>query len=176
MESSMEFLETYKIYKPKREFVVSVYIFDNQKVLLHKHTKLGKWLPPGGHLESSETPQETAHREVLEETGLTIEILTQEKVWIEACNATSLITPYLCMLENIPPYQDIEAHQHIDLIYIARPLSTKIFSKEDLHFYWFSKEDILQLNEEIDLFVETKKILLHLFSELTIEPINHDRS
>lgn len=43
----------------------------NQKgeFLLHKHRKLGCWLPPGGHLEDNEEPQDAVMREVREETG-----------------------------------------------------------------------------------------------------------
>ena len=39
-------------------------------VLLHQHKKLGRWLPPGGHIDPGETPWEAAVREVREETGL----------------------------------------------------------------------------------------------------------
>lgn len=33
---------------------------------------LGSWAPPGGHIEFGESFEDTAHREVLEETGLQI--------------------------------------------------------------------------------------------------------
>ena len=56
-----------------RQFTATVYILFLEKVLLHRHAKLGKWLPPGGHIEQDETPPEAARREVKEETGLDIE-------------------------------------------------------------------------------------------------------
>ena len=44
---------------------------DRSHVLLIEHTKLGRWLQPGGHIEESDTSFEgAARREVLEETGL----------------------------------------------------------------------------------------------------------
>jgi 8-oxo-dGTP pyrophosphatase MutT (NUDIX family) len=41
------------------------------RVLLHRHKRLGRWLQPGGHLDPGEHPAEAAVRETTEETGLT---------------------------------------------------------------------------------------------------------
>lgn len=44
---------------------------DRNRVLLIEHTKLGRWLQPGGHIEESDTSFEAAaRREVFEECGL----------------------------------------------------------------------------------------------------------
>jgi 8-oxo-dGTP pyrophosphatase MutT (NUDIX family) len=44
---------------------------DRNRVLLIEHTKLGRWLQPGGHIEESDRSFEAAaRREVLEECGL----------------------------------------------------------------------------------------------------------
>lgn len=54
---------------------VGVLIFKDMKILLGKRKGShgeNTWAPPGGHLEMYETPEECAHREVLEETGLKI--------------------------------------------------------------------------------------------------------
>jgi len=49
-------------------FVVSP---DRQSLLLVHHTKLGKWLQPGGHLELDDRDVDAAaRREVVEETGV----------------------------------------------------------------------------------------------------------
>ena len=43
-----------------------------RRVLLIHHNVLGRWLPPGGHLEAGERPADAAGREVAEETGVTV--------------------------------------------------------------------------------------------------------
>lgn len=55
---------------------VSVCICDADRILLVQHTKgdHSYWLLPGGGLEYGETLEETARREVLEETGVQVEI------------------------------------------------------------------------------------------------------
>ena len=60
-----------------RHFCASVFVIDRnkKKILLVKHKKFNKWVQPGGHIEENETPEETAIREVYEETGLRVKLL-----------------------------------------------------------------------------------------------------
>jgi 8-oxo-dGTP pyrophosphatase MutT (NUDIX family) len=153
-----------------RQFTATVYLFQDDKVLLHRHAKLGKWLPPGGHLEANETPPEAARREVLEETGLEIEFLTQENLWVSAPNACSIERPFLCLLEEIPPFGNTPAHQHIDSIFLAKPkekLDLKMPAKE---FLWFSWEEA----QSLDLFEDTSKLLSLILKQTA--PKNHTDS
>ena len=64
-----------------RHFTSTVFVVDLSKkaILLHWHEKVSAWLPPGGHIEADEDPVQTAKREVLEETGLKINIIEQKK-------------------------------------------------------------------------------------------------
>ena len=41
-----------------RHFTVAVFVVSAGHVLLHYHRKLGRWLPPGGHIEDNELPDE----------------------------------------------------------------------------------------------------------------------
>lgn len=153
----------------KKEFTASVYILDNQKVLLIYHRKLKKWLPPGGHMEENETPPEAARREALEETGLEIAFLPQENTWVDYWNAKSFERPYICLLEEIPTYGDHSAHQHIDFVYVARPLkqqATPEYQGHD-HLRWFSLNELNQLQPDQEIFQETLQVIRHLLKAFT---------
>ena len=97
-----------------RHFTVAVFVVRDGKVLLHWHRKLGMWLPPGGHIERDELPDEAAVREVLEETGIEVELVGERREDVE--DPVQLHRPAGVQLEDIGP-----GHQHIDLIYFARP-------------------------------------------------------
>lgn len=148
----------------ERQFCATVYIIEDDRVLLIFHKKLKKWLPPGGHLDSNETPAEGARREAFEETGMEIEFIKQENVWVERWNANSFERPYLCLIEEIPSHKDVPAHQHIDFIYLARPVGgqMKENSAETDGLRWFSLEEVEALSPDENVFVETQQVIRHL--------------
>lgn len=99
-----------------RDFTVAVFVVHNQRVLLHPHAKVGIWLPPGGHIDAPELPDEAAIREVWEEAGIEIELAGERGVGIDSPDLPlQLVCPEGIQLEDISP-----GHQHIDLIYFAR--------------------------------------------------------
>ena len=63
---------------PAEPLAAEVWVFDPAltRVLLVRHQWRG-WVPPGGRVESGETPREGAHRELVEETGLDLELLAE---------------------------------------------------------------------------------------------------
>jgi ADP-ribose pyrophosphatase YjhB (NUDIX family) len=95
-----------------RDFTATTFVVHEQRTLLLLHRKLGKWFPPGGHIDPHELPDQAAIREVLEETGLEVELLARGS---QLGNVLVLPQPYCILLEDISP-----RHQHIDLIYFAR--------------------------------------------------------
>ena len=151
----------------EKHFTATAYIISSGKVLLLFHNKIQKWLPPGGHLERNETPPMAARREVLEETGLEIEWISQENLWIDRWNAKSLERPYLCLLENIPAHGNTPEHQHIDFIYIAKPIGGALLS--DPLIRWFSLEEVLSLKPDEEIFLETQETISHLHQSLSLQ-------
>lgn len=145
----------------KREFTSTVYILENDKVLLIFHKKLQKWLPPGGHIDPNETPPEAARREAFEETGLHISIIPQENIWVDNWNAKSIERPYLCLLEEIPEHNGVPAHQHIDMVFLARPLEGKLIEnpEETDGLRWFSWDEVEALTSDQEIFAETKAVV-----------------
>ena len=95
-----------------RDFTATTFVVHERRTLLLLHRKLNMWLPPGGHIDPHELPDEAAIREVREEAGLEVELLMTGSV---LGNVRVLPQPYCILLEDIAP-----GHQHIDLIYFAR--------------------------------------------------------
>ena len=54
--------------------VAGAVIREDGRMLVIKRRDNGNWEPPGGVLELNETPQEGVVREVLEETGIHVEV------------------------------------------------------------------------------------------------------
>lgn len=95
-----------------RDFAATTFVVHERRTLLLRHRKLGMWLPPGGHIDPHELPDQAALREVREETGLDVELLAQGGA---LGHVPVLPQPHCILLETISP-----THQHIDLIYFAR--------------------------------------------------------
>ena len=132
-----------------RDFTVAVFVVHNDHVLLHPHRKLGIWLPPGGHIEPNELPDEAALREVEEESGLAVELVGGYGVEIhDPAAPRQLVRPKGIQLEDISP-----GHQHIDLVYYARVVDAPSEGLPPLidDMRWVSMDDLgtLDLTDEV---------------------------
>ncbi len=129
-----------------RHFTVAVFVVWEGKVLLHHHRKLGMWLPPGGHIEVDELPDEAALREVWEETGVRVELVGERRE--DITDPVQLHRPAGVQLENIGPN-----HQHIDLIYFAKAAGPAEIRDEFVgdQVGWYGPEDWegMRVNAEV---------------------------
>ena len=145
----------------ERHFTATAYILHEDKVLLLLHPKLGKWIPPGGHVEANESPPEAARREVQEETGLEIAFIREENIWIKRWNAESFERPYMCLVENIPEHKGVAAHQHLDFIYLAKPIgNTEPVSEDPIR--WMTLEEVEAMECDVEIFGETQETVATL--------------
>lgn len=100
-------------------------------------------------MEANETPSEAARREVREETGLEIVFLHQENLWFEDWNAKSIERPFSCLLESVPAIGNEPAHQHIDFIFVAKPVGGTLTDGK-----WFTVNEM----SELEVFPDTPKM------------------
>jgi 8-oxo-dGTP pyrophosphatase MutT (NUDIX family) len=115
------------------------------KVLLLWHEKLGIWLYPGGHNEEDETPEQTAIRETLEETGMKIKITDpEERKLMKSEEASELPRPFKILLEDVP--YKTGHHTHFDMVYLAELENAREeenFGKgEAQKMKWFGESEI----------------------------------
>ncbi|RUT65768.1 DNA mismatch repair protein MutT [Morganella morganii] len=92
------------------------------RFLLHRHPKLGIWLPPGGHIEENEEPQAQQFITPLPEAGV-------------------LPLPMAILKEFIPDKKTGD-HWHIDMVYWCRPLDATATPHSE--FQWMTPDEILK--------------------------------
>jgi 8-oxo-dGTP pyrophosphatase MutT (NUDIX family) len=97
------------------DFTVAIFVVHEGRVLLVHHRRLHRWLPLGGHIELDEEPETAALREAREESGLDIELLG-ERPPTTGPGTRALIAPRFLDIHRIT-----DTHEHIGLIYWARP-------------------------------------------------------
>ena len=102
-----------------RHFTATGFVVHSGCIALHWHPKVKAWLSPGGHIEPNEDPVQAVKREVLEETGLEVDVLNTGAE-LRLPYPEEVISPYTIMVEDIhDPVQGF--HKHIDMIYFCRP-------------------------------------------------------
>jgi 8-oxo-dGTP pyrophosphatase MutT (NUDIX family) len=126
--------------KPQRHFVATGYVVYRGRTLLLHHKKLKMWLPPGGHIDEGELPEDAALREIREETGLDVELVSPIRLPQPAAPGVRYLRmPNHVQLEDIPNHP-----QHIDLIYFCRARSDRVVISPDESnaMRWFSPEEL----------------------------------
>ncbi len=122
----------------KIDFTVTVIVVRQRKVLLVHHRRLNAWLPLGGHIELDEEPETAALRETKEESGLDVELIG-ERPPTTGQTTRALIAPRFLDIHQITP-----THQHIGMIYLARPRngSVRLAAAEHFAIRWCASGEL----------------------------------
>ena len=120
------------------DFVVSVFIVYQKKVLLIYHKKYREWLPIGGHVELNEDPEQALYREIREECDLRVEILAKRPD-IGHRGVKPIPTPSFVDVHRIS-----RTHKHIAFVYFGRVKTDKVrlHTKEHLEFRWLDQNQL----------------------------------
>jgi 8-oxo-dGTP pyrophosphatase MutT (NUDIX family) len=103
-----------------RHFTATLYVVADGATALHDHERLGRLVPPGGHVDRDELPHEAALREAREETGLDPALLGVDGHDPLAGPAgRELPRPRRQMLYDVDVHDGRVAHQHVDHVYFA---------------------------------------------------------
>lgn len=99
-------------------------------VVLHRHRRLHRWMQPGGHVESGESPSEAALRECVEETGLPV---------AHPADGPTLV--------HVDVHTAARDHVHLDLRYLvlAADVTPSPAPGESPEVAWFTWEDALDI-------------------------------
>jgi ADP-ribose pyrophosphatase YjhB (NUDIX family) len=120
------------------------------KLLMVKHKKLGVWLPPGGHIDANELPCEAVKREIFEETGVKVRVVSASS--ITDVQDIELPLPLEILFEDI---EGDGTHNHIDMIYLCRADDSSLSPQQSEidNIGWFAPMEI----DELDTFDNVRK-------------------
>jgi 8-oxo-dGTP pyrophosphatase MutT (NUDIX family) len=117
------------------QFGCSALVLDERgaRVLLTRRTDNGRWCLPGGRMDPGESAAETCVREVLEETGLQVEVVRLVGLYS---------SPHL-----IVEYADGERRQIVAAHFLVRVVGGALqLSDETSAYGYFSREEIAALD------------------------------
>ena len=120
------------------DFVVSVFIVHRGRVLLIDHKKYDEWLPIGGHIELDEDPELALFREIREECGLKVRILTG-KPDIAHAGVKPILTP-----SYVDAHRIRGVHKHVAFIYfaVARNDKVRLHEREHREYRWVGAKEL----------------------------------
>ncbi len=103
-----------------RHMTASAVVFNrDRQVLLVHHLRFAAWVFPGGHVDENESPDEAAVREVAEEVGLRMQIVSPSLPDLPGMSAHP--SPWMVMELPDPGTPGHTApHRHIDFLYVGR--------------------------------------------------------
>lgn len=114
---------------------------NNNRILIHKHKKLNKWVIFGGHADSEFDAIQIAKREGLEESGLKEITLLSENI-------------FTIFIYDFPQTENFPAHKHYDLGFMFQADSKKEINAmkgESSFIKWIDIEDLEKFNNELSI-------------------------
>lgn len=119
------------------DYTIAVFIVHDGRVLLVQHPRYNKWLPIGGHIELDEDPEQALYREIIEETGLQVSILSSKPA------VTSPETKFIIQPNYVDVHEANMPHKHICFIYFGKAANDQaVLSDEHLAMRWVALEDL----------------------------------
>lgn len=110
--------------RPDPHLVSYTLVTDGRSVLLCHHKKAGLWLPTGGHVDPGEAPLATAQREIVEELGAALPLISDFPVFV-TCQKTTGPNPHhdlslWYLFEGDPEHSyDWDAGEFLDVAWFA---------------------------------------------------------
>ena len=103
---------------------------DEQYLMLLRNKKKkdvneGKWIAPGGKFEEGESPEECVRREVLEETGLSVDQL---------------------QLRGILTFSSVGWENEVIFVFVSNRFHGEMINCDEGELRWVPKSDVLSLN------------------------------
>jgi 8-oxo-dGTP pyrophosphatase MutT (NUDIX family) len=130
----------------EKHFTVTGFVVHGERTLLLWHRLLKMWVPPGGHIEPNEDPQEAVLREIREETGLDARPIASEER-LDVSYPRELAAPVTILVEDSP--EPAPPHQHVDLIYFCTVIGEPPeLPQDESHLTWVDEAQ-LRRNEPL---------------------------
>lgn len=131
IKSGVPLCRTRKPATPPKHLVSYFTLYDSEanQILLVDHKKALLWLPPGGHVEPNEHPNDAARRELIEELQVDLPLLVNEPIFLTAAETVGVTA----------------GHVDVSLWYVFKADSSRQYAYDREEFYkirWFPLDDI----------------------------------
>jgi 8-oxo-dGTP pyrophosphatase MutT (NUDIX family) len=147
----------------------SVFVFRRMppgwRLGLIRHPRFDRMMIPGGHVEHEESQAEAALREVAEETGLAVRLVSPLAPPLpDGYRPRRVAQPWWIVEYSVPPDGHLgEAHVHIDHLYVALANGEDPVGEPAHPFGWYAAADLPRL----DMFEDARIMALALLYELS---------
>jgi 8-oxo-dGTP pyrophosphatase MutT (NUDIX family) len=146
----------------------SVFVFRRMpqgwRLGLIRHPRYGRMMIPGGHVEDEESPAEAALREVAEEAGLVVRLVSPPAAPLPGGYLERRVAqPWWIVEYQVPRDNHLDVpHVHIDHLYVALPAGEQPVSGAAHPFGWYGAADLPGLH----MFEDARILALALLSGL----------